>query len=227
MNVLLSSFAPELPQALAAALPPDRRRQIEGAKAQKRRTEMTAAAALAFVALELPDDANEFTVLPPEALTDPALAARMAGDYPDWVTGPDGKPFENGVTFGGRRRFLSFSHSGSLVAAAVSEKPVGADVQLVLPPDERRLSRLSRALSQSEQAFLDSRPANEKHSTFFALWAMKESVLKLTGRGLSALVSVSLVPSENGAATVVDGRPVAVRLYRSHTAYIAAAEFSD
>ncbi len=90
--------------------------------------------------------------------------------------GPHGKPSlvgHPGIHF-------NLSHCREAVACAVSDRPVGIDIESIhryhpmlldytMNPDERR---------QVTQA---ARPAE----AFIGLWTMKEAVLKLTGEGIS------------------------------------------
>lgn len=65
---------------------------------------------------------------------------------------------------------FSLSHTRGFVLAAVSEKPVGADVQLRDGRGERLAGRL---MSEREREQFD----------FYELWSLRESLYKLTGEG--------------------------------------------
>lgn len=85
-----------------------------------------------------------------------------------------GKPMVEGVEF-------SLSHSGHLVACAVSNAPVGCDVE-----ELRKAPKgvAKRYFSDSEQAFLHTFSDEEYNRAFFQIWTMKESYVKMTGEGL-------------------------------------------
>lgn len=75
---------------------------------------------------------------------------------------------------------FSISHSGSSVICAVSERPVGADLQLPRPVSRRLMSRMftERELSGSDP---------------IRLWTLKESYGKLTGEGIAVLERTELI----------------------------------
>ena len=66
---------------------------------------------------------------------------------------------------------FSLSHTKGLVLAAVSDRPVGADAQLIEPA---RAGRLQEALmTETERRDFD----------FFTLWTLREAAFKLDGTG--------------------------------------------
>lgn len=90
------------------------------------------------------------------------------------VAGPDGKPYLPGSAL-----HFSLSHSGSFAACAISDHPVGLDLE--------RRGRLSDALlrrsfSPEEQALI--RAAEDPDHLFTLLWTGKESYVKATGQGI-------------------------------------------
>lgn len=74
---------------------------------------------------------------------------------------------------------FSISHSGGIWACALSNTPLGLDLQQVKPIRETDIAR--RFFHPEEIAYLDANP-----DAFFALWTAKESYVKLTGRGVAA-----------------------------------------
>ena len=74
---------------------------------------------------------------------------------------------------------FSLSHSGSFAACALSDLPVGLDLE-----DRGRLSDalLRRSFSPEEQSLV--RDATEPDLLFTRLWTGKESYVKATGRGI-------------------------------------------
>lgn len=93
---------------------------------------------------------------------------------PELLRGPYGKPYlKEGPCF-------NLSHTHGAVAAAVSERPVGIDLERVRP----YLSKLpERVLSPVELRWF--RSGGERKTDFFTLWTLKESFLKLQGTGLT------------------------------------------
>ena len=99
-------------------------------------------------------------------LTEPALAS-----------GEHGKPYFPDAP----QLHLSISHSGERWLCAFSDAPVGLDLQAHRPC--RALALARRFFAPEEAEWLRSRG----EAAFFDLWCAKESWLKYTGRGLSAL----------------------------------------
>ncbi len=86
---------------------------------------------------------------------------------------PAGKPvLQSGALF------FSLSHSGPWALCAVSDRPVGADVQ---EPRPARLS-LARRFCPAERQWLESLPPEEQNRALLALWARKEAWVKADSR---------------------------------------------
>ena len=102
----------------------------------------------------------------------------------------DSKPlrfFEHGKPYMDNSPFFSISHSGDLAVLAVSENPVGVDVQNMMPFSQ---GILSRSFTKEERDYIGEDPVR-----FFRLWTRKEAAVKLTGDGLSVpLRSFSVLP---------------------------------
>lgn len=105
-----------------------------------------------------------------------AAAAADRGIPPDAVVAETvlGKPYWRdfpGVQF-------NLSHSGPYGVCAVSDAPVGVDVELIRP---LRQDVAKRFFTETEQGWLARRPPKE----FFCLWTRKESFSKALGKGLT------------------------------------------
>ena len=88
--------------------------------------------------------------------------------------GEGGKPaLQDGPEF-------SLSHSGERVFCALSDEPVGADLQQ-LRPCNPALAR--RFFSKAEAAWLEEQ--RERDLAFSLLWSLKESYVKLLGSGIA------------------------------------------
>ncbi len=101
-----------------------------------------------------------------------AYALREFGyaDEPVFRTGEHGKPYiEGGPEF-------SVSHSGEYVLCAVSDVPVGCDVELVAEQPRGVAKRFFTA-----DEFAECTCAED----FFRIWTRKESFIKATGLGMS------------------------------------------
>jgi 4'-phosphopantetheinyl transferase len=88
--------------------------------------------------------------------------------------GPQGKPYlPEGPQF-------NLSHSRDFVGAAVSDHPVGLDLELVRPYFEKLPGRI---FSPRELRWFRDR--GETRLDFFTLWTLKESYYKFQGTGLT------------------------------------------
>lgn len=88
----------------------------------------------------------------------------------------NGKPFFEGAN----NPFFNISHSGDWVVCALSEQPVGIDIEAINEIDIflffPYLSPLEKQLFTHQQ--------NADLSLFYRIWTLKESLLKATGYGL-------------------------------------------
>ena len=115
--------------------------------------------------------------------------------------GEHGKPMIDGLEF-------SLSHSGNLVVCAVSDQPVGCDVEEIR---EAPKGVAERYFSEGEQAYLSRFAREEYDKAFFRFWTMKESYVKMTGEGLRVPfeayeVVVSVVSCEETCRKSSDGQ---------------------
>lgn len=78
---------------------------------------------------------------------------------------------------------ISFSHAGSFVVAVLSDRPCGVDIE-----KNRRIDpRVGRHIfSPSDMEGVLTGPEDEQTERFFKTWAIKESVSKWLGTGISA-----------------------------------------
>jgi len=93
--------------------------------------------------------------------------------------GENGKPELENIDL-----HFNISHSGSITVCAVSQCPVGIDVQ---EPRKASQSLLSRYFSDSERALLTECEDSER--VFAAQWCAKESYVKATGQGIANALS--------------------------------------
>lgn len=131
-----------------------------------------------------------------QAHLEAACAAYGLGTLPPVRTGGHGKPsFGNDFPL-----HFNLSHSGAGAALAVSDAPVGIDLE---GHDGRRWEALSqRFFSPEELAYLNAQPPAARPGTFILLWTCKESLYKYIGCGLSQ--GLSRYTLQFGAAD--DGR---------------------
>lgn len=118
-----------------------------------------------------------------------------------------GKPFWKGGSL-----FVSLSHSGSYIAAAVGREPVGVDVEKKRKAAPAVAKRWFRP---EENALLETLSEPERTRLFFRLWTMKEAALKYAGEGLSGGLEtvdcLSLIEAaRSGAEDELAGRSFAL-----------------
>ncbi len=102
-----------------------------------------------------------------------------------------GKPYleENPVYF-------NISHSGEWVVAAFCNNfEVGIDVEKIKPVN---FEIAERFFSETEKRELFSKTRGEKLKYFFDLWTMKESYLKLLGKGLTKPLNTFTISGSQG-----------------------------
>lgn len=80
---------------------------------------------------------------------------------------------------------FSLSHSGNIVMCAISENPVGCDVQQIGRNDKYIKRIADRFFGRCENEYLNSLAENEKDDAFYRIWTIKESYVKALGDGLS------------------------------------------
>lgn len=88
---------------------------------------------------------------------------------------PGGKPFFPAFP----QVHFNVSHSRGLSLCALSDSPVGADIEVVRP---RKPGLPRYALSDREYAWFEVR--GSRWEDFYTLWTLKEALVKCTGEGL-------------------------------------------
>lgn len=83
--------------------------------------------------------------------------------------------------------FFSISHSGDFAAVAVSDDPIGVDIQI---PGGFKKREKYMLFSPEECGFVN---AADSENRFFTLWTMKEAYIKAEGGVLSDAAKISLV----------------------------------
>lgn len=121
------------------------------------------------------------------------LIAQQYGISPDCISfgrTERGKPFAIGLPVE-----FSVSHSGELVLCAVSDKPVGADIQRIRPVNDRLIARVC---TEKELLFVTDKRLSEQEKTkrFFRIWTGKEAYFKFTGTGITDLHAVCIFDEE-------------------------------
>lgn len=111
--------------------------------------------------------------------------------------GDSGQPYLTGCDL-----FVSISHSDQKVACAVSQTPVGIDIEKIRPVD---LNLCRHVCVEEEKQYvlgdLPQWPAGLCRDTeilqrFFEVWTAKEAYFKKLGTGITDLKSVNILPME-------------------------------
>ena len=79
--------------------------------------------------------------------------------------------------------FISIAHCEDFVACAVSEKPVGIDIEKIKPVKQ---GMAEKVCTPEEQQFVQGDDAR-----FFEVWTAKEAYFKMLGTGITNLQAVS------------------------------------
>lgn len=110
------------------------------------------------------------------------LLLKAACGRTDYMIGKNGKPY-----FDGDPCFFSLSHSGEYALCAVSDVPIGADIEL--PGALRYESIAQRFFAEAECEYIlhSASPAD----AFYSLWVQKEAIVKASGDGIAALKSAA------------------------------------
>lgn len=77
--------------------------------------------------------------------------------------------------------YFNLSHSGKIVACAISDMEVGVDVEITDPEIDLNMARNYFYNSEYENIMKSDNPSEE----FFKYWVLKESYMKYTGLGFN------------------------------------------
>ena len=103
-------------------------------------------------------------------------------------TGKSGKPYVENV-----KVEFSISHSGNIAVCAISDKPVGVDVEFIRDVNVNVAKRL---FTLDEQNYVFEKWALSKQR-FFEIWTRKEAYVKMLGRGISYFPEFSTMGNQN------------------------------
>ncbi|HEV2781719.1 MAG TPA: 4'-phosphopantetheinyl transferase superfamily protein [Actinophytocola sp.] len=116
---------------------------------------------------------------------------------------------------------LSISHSGDLVAVAITDGlPVGVDVEQERDVSVDDLVRLTLSAGELDSFAAVAPP--DKDAAFFTYWARKEAILKATGRGLAIPMTRITVTPWDTEPRVVDSQASEVDANRMRMAQLDA-----
>ncbi len=140
-----------------------------------------------------------------------AICKRLGARNSDLVFGTNeyGKPIlhePNGIHF-------NISHSGNWVVCAVDDTTVGIDVETTKPIDLRVAERF---FSEDECISLINQPEEMRLKYFFMLWTLKESYIKMEGKGMSIpLNSFTVRIKSNGISVYMKNKNQKLHFYQS------------
>jgi len=75
---------------------------------------------------------------------------------------------------------FSISHSGDYAVCAVSEYPIGIDIQKIVPYNPKTAKRVCTAAE-----FCEIEKSTVKDAEFIKIWTKKEAVMKMCGAGIA------------------------------------------
>jgi 4'-phosphopantetheinyl transferase len=168
----ISAFSPQLLEKTYGNLTPSRKEHIDRLQKQEDRIRSLAAEALALQLLQ-----ERY------GLTSAQLHRKE-----------NGQPYLTGCEL-----FVSLSHSGQMVACAVSDQPVGIDIERIRPVKPNLIRRvcvaeeLNYVLAGS--ALSEDQPCEEPAvlRRFFEVWTGKEAYFKKCGTGITDFQAANIL----------------------------------
>lgn len=114
---------------------------------------------------------------------------------------------------------FNLSHAGDYAVLAVSDQPVGVDIERWRRADTSALSK--RFYHPEEQAALAA--AADPVERFFTIWSLKESYVKALGTGFSlSPASFAVLPGESAGAALMGDPSYHFRRYFDFPGYALA-----
>ena len=102
--------------------------------------------------------------------------------------GKNGKPYIENANIE-----FSISHSGNIAMCAISDEPVGIDIEYIRDVD---ISLAKKHFAPDEQLYVFEKKENAK-LRFFEIWTRKEAYVKLLGKGISYFPEFSTMGNGN------------------------------
>lgn len=119
------------------------------------------------------------------------MASRGFGNQPhDWTYYQDAENLRRlkCSTNSRQQLFVSISHSGVWIVAAISDAPIGIDIE-TFSRQRDFIAIANHVFSAAEISFLESCNAEALKQNFYLHWTLKESVAKQYGVGLKFEIS--------------------------------------
>ena len=102
-------------------------------------------------------------------------------------TDKNGKPYAVGLDI-----HFSLSHSGTLAVCAISDNPVGIDVEQI---KKVHLKVARRCFTEQEQYYVFGKKGRPQEK-FFEIWTKKEAYAKMLGMGVSDFLSFDVMKNK-------------------------------
>ncbi len=99
--------------------------------------------------------------------------------------------------------YFNVSHSGEWVVLAIANAQVGIDIEKIKKPVYRIAERY---FSQTELENLNKLSGSSKQAYFFDLWTLKESYLKMLGKGLTKSLGSFTIKGSNGKFSLFENQ---------------------
>ena len=113
----------------------------------------------------------------------------------------NGKPFADGLDI-----HFSISHSAQMAICAISDVPVGVDIEKIRSAPS---SVVERCFTEDEKAYLDSKE-KDRDKRFFEIWTKKEAYVKMTGRGIKDFSELNIIKRFGICAKEYNGYMISV-----------------
>ncbi|HFJ9280704.1 TPA: 4'-phosphopantetheinyl transferase superfamily protein [Bacillus cereus] len=119
-----------------------------------------------------------------------------------WGKNHYGKPYLKGYP----NYYFNISHSGEFVVCAISNNPVGIDIEQIKHIEYEEIAK--SFFCDSEYAYIQKGDVNYQLRKFYEVWTLKESYIKCYGSGLSmSLKSFSInIDSHKAVHILFDNR---------------------
>lgn len=98
--------------------------------------------------------------------------------------------------------YFNISHSGNWVVCAISNNPVGIDVEIIKETD---FEIAKRFFAKDEYEKIMNQPIDNRTKYFYLMWTLKESYIKADGRGLSLPLDSFSIMINNDTITLSTG----------------------
>ncbi|MCR5049990.1 MAG: 4'-phosphopantetheinyl transferase superfamily protein [Paludibacteraceae bacterium] len=124
----------------------------------------------------------------------------------EWQYNEHGKPhLKNGPYF-------SISHCKEAIAVAISDKPVGIDIEFIRPAKKELMERVMSEEEKRKVECLESK--EERDRLFTRLWTQKEAIVKYVGTGILSFEQLQGVLDEWARGRMGNGKVVSVEKER-------------